>query len=232
MQRIFMKIVDFFQLIGLNILVRIRNLIEFVYVACSYYSNIQFMKVDLSLLASYLFQNPFAISKRFLMQKGAEDVYAYGETPLTTLDKISQKCRLTKKDVVFELGCGRGRTCFWLNCLIGCKVIGIEQIPVFVEKAEAVRKRFHLDGMEFRQADILESSLNSATVIYLYGTCFEEEFIQALINKIKILPSGTKIITISYSLTEYSSEGIFEVLSRFPGEFTWGTADVYLQIKK
>ena len=79
---------------------------------------------------------------------------------------------------------------------------------------------------------MINTDFNGATVLYLYGTCLEEDFIKKLINRFKTLPSGTKIVTVSFSLGEFTQEPLFEVMKRFPATFTWGTADVYLQIKK
>ena len=99
------------------------------------------MKIDLALLMSYLFQNPYKISKNFLIARHETEIYAYGETPLTSLEKIARSAKLTDRDVVLELGCGRGRTCFWLRSFIGCKVIGVDFIGTFIDKANQVKKK-------------------------------------------------------------------------------------------
>lgn len=226
------KILDFFKLIVLNLRVQICSLIEFIRVACAYYSNFRFFKIDLSLLLAYAFKSPFRISKRYLTQKGEKDVYAYGETPLTTLDFISRSCQISKNDVVFELGCGRGRTCFWLNSWIGCRVVGIEHIPDFVSMAKAIKERFQVQDVEFLQEDILEADFTGATVFYIYGTCFDDDFIVKLADKIGALPPGIKVITVSYALAEYAPGHVFEILKRFPARFTWGEGDVFYQVKK
>lgn len=223
---------EFLHLFWVNFTVQLRNLLEFLKVTYHYYPKLSFLRIDSYLVLSYLFTNPFAVSKKFLLQKGEKEIYAYGETPLTTLDKIAKECQISKDDTVFELGCGRGRTCFWLRSFIRCKTVGIEYIPEFITRANRVIEKFKLKKIEFRNEDILDSDYTGATVIYLYGTCFESEFIKKLIDKFRTLPSGTKIITISYPLTEYTEESIFEVMKRFPATFTWGTGDVYLQIKK
>ncbi|MGH7250074.1 MAG: methyltransferase domain-containing protein, partial [Minisyncoccia bacterium] len=145
-------------------------------------------------------------------------------------DNIVRQCEISSKDIVYELGCGRGRCCFWLNCLLKCKVVGIEYIPAFIEKANHVKTELHFDNIEFRLGDILDADYSGATVLYLYGTCYDAPFLKKLLKKLNMLPSGTKIITVSYHLTDYSAD--YEVMKRFPAEFTWGTGDVYLQIKR
>lgn len=227
-----MKIREFFELLWINISVFIRNTVEFIKVACKYYGYPSFRKSDLSLRLMYFFNNPYKISKRFLMNKGAKEVHAYGETPLTSLETIAKECRISKEDTVYEVGAGRGRTCFWLNGVLGCRVVGIEYIPEFVGRANIIKKRLGLSGVEFRLEDMLKSDYTGATAIYLYGTCLDDTTIEKLCGIFSKLKPGTKIITVSYPLTDYGHKADFEVMKRFTVPFTWGEGDVYLQIVK
>ncbi len=222
---------EYLELIWLSIVVKKRNLFEYLKVICRYYGNSAFRKVDMALLARYLFKSPYVISKEFLLKKGEENIYAYGETPLTTLEVIVRECGILSKDMVFELGSGRGRGCFWLNTVIGCGVVGIEYIPNFVNIAQHLVDRYKLKRVEFRLEDILEADYQGATVLYLYGTCYESAFIKKLLKRFAELPQGTKVITVSYPLTDFASKQEYEVMKRFPAQFTWGEADVYLQVK-
>lgn len=226
------RFIEFSKLFFLNLWVLKTNFIEYVKVVARYYPNLTFMKVDLALLGHYCLKSPFKISKQFLQKRGEKDVYAYGETPLTTFEYIVKQCGITKADTLFELGSGRGRTCFWLNCFVGSKAVGIEFIPEFVDKANRVKKQFGLTEVEFRSQDMFDTDFSGATVVYLYGTCLEEDSIRKLIAKLEKLPIGTKIITVSYPLTDYTKKSLFEVMRAFPAKFTWGTADVYLHLRK
>lgn len=226
-----MKIREYISLIPIRLLVAWRNAIEFFRVVVCYYSDFSFLKLDFYLWRCYLMRGPFKIAKEFLIKKGAEDLYSYGETPLTAMDLIARECGLKKDDVVFELGSGRGRACFWLNHFIGCQVVGIEYIPEFVEIANRIKRKFKLKGIKFAAQDMLECNLQSATAIYFYGTCSDTDFILKLIDKLSHVPAGTKIITVSYPLTWYSTKPLFELVKVIPATFTWGTADVYLQIR-
>lgn len=218
-------------LIWIRFQVECFNLKEYLFVVVKYYRHTSFMKADLLLLLHYVFHNPYRMNKNFLAKKGElEEVY--GETPLTTLEKIVEKCEITSKDTVYELGSGRGRTCFWLGEVVGCKTVGIEYVPEFVSIAQKVKQKCGIEHVDFFQADFLSVDLSRATVIYLYGTCLTEEQIGLLINNLKKLPPGTKIITISYPLTNYTEEPLFELMSCFSGTFPWGTTDIYLQYRK
>lgn len=217
-------------LIGINIIVLFRNMIEFIKVAFRYYGCIAFLKEDIALRLMYLFHNPYSISKRFLIKKGKTDIYAYGETPLTTLELIARQCGIGPSDCVYELGAGRGRGCFWLHSFIGCSVVGLEFVPDFVDRANRITKRLALSNIEFKLANFCKSDFKGASVCYLYGTCLEDGDIKALIEKFSKLPAGTKIITVSYPLSDYAEKPYFEIMKHFTAPFTWGEADVYVQV--
>jgi SAM-dependent methyltransferase len=229
---IFSTLKEHWTLLGINLKVKLRNLIEYARVVVNYYPDFKFCKMDTALLLSYFFKNPFRISKHFLIHKGESEIYTYGETPLTTLELISHNFGIAAHDTVFELGCGRGRTCFWLTQFIGCTVVGIDYVPSFIEKAQKIKDRFQVDKVTFRLEDLFQADLNGATVIYLYGTCFSEAHVDLLIEQFSQLPKKTKIITVSYALTDFQPEAPFQVVKQLTASFTWGETDVYLQVKK
>ena len=226
------------KLFWLNLQVKKRGAIEFCRVVKRYYHNKAFRSADLRLRAAYFLNNAFSICKRYLTEQGAADVYTYGETPLTTLDAIVKECGITAQDHLFDLGCATGRTSFWLNALIGCQVSGIEIIPHFIFEAEQaktkeVKEALCWKNLNFRCEDILKTSYSGATAIYLYGTCFDDAFLEKLIKQFKTLPKGAKVITVSYPLTDLESGAeIFLLEKQFTAPYTWGTANVYLQVKQ
>lgn len=225
-----LKLREFIILQIIHFKVKWVNLVEYIKVLYNYYSNLNFRQSDTALLFAYLLKNPFRISKRFLLSRGAEEIYTYGETPLTTLDHIAKECRLNSEDTVFELGCGRARTCFWLNAFIGCKVVGIDFVPEFIAIANKIVERYHLQGLTFRLEDIFEADFTGATVIYLYGICYTDVEIGRLVKGLDKLPKGTKIITVSYAITDIIPKAPYRIERKFSAAFTWGITDVYLQL--
>ena len=226
------RIKEFLILLWINFIVTLKNILELFKVIVLYWSNFSFFKADLSLQLMYLFHNPFKISKHFLQKQGAKEIYAYGETPLTSMAIIAKTCGIGPKDLVFELGAGRGRTAFWLNSFKHCSVVGIEFVEDFVERAQLITKRLDIKNVDFRLADMLTTDYTGATVCYLYGTCLDELTISHLAEKFSKLPQGTKIITVSYPLSDYTDLTCFEVMKRFTVPYPWGMGDVYLQIVK
>lgn len=191
-----------------------------------YYGNKQFKSCDNALSRLYRLSNPYRICRKFLQTLGEKEVDLYGETPLTGLEKIAREASLGPQDHLFELGCGRGRGAFFLAHHIGCHVTGIEWVPEFINKAKKIKSPSHLS---FRCEDMFACDFKGATAIYLYGTCLEDHSIHKLISSFKNLPTGTKFITVSYPLSDYSSQ--FRLIKTFSINYPWGEADVFLQVK-
>ncbi len=216
------------KLFWINFKVGLWNFIEFLKVVVKYYPKWTFAKADLDLLRGYILENPYRMSKEFLLERGEKEIYAYGETPLTTLEKIAKECEITPKDTVFELGCGRGRTCFWLREFMECSVVGIEFLPYFVEQANRVKNHFRIKNIDFLCEDMLLSDLSKATIIYLYGSCLDDFFIKKLIKRFEKLKSGTKIVTISYPLTDFTENSKIKLLKSSECLFPWGRTAFFI----
>lgn len=213
-------------LLWIFISTRWKMFTEYLTVVWSDYRQPAFRKSDLKLLSSYLFDNPFRISKQYAIDHGEKDLYTYGETPIPALKKIVRECEITSKDVVYELGCGRGRACLWLRHMIGCRVTGIDCIGEFIRRSTPLQD----DKLTFIEGDFLEIPFQDATVVYLNGTMLEDKVIERLSKKLASLRPGTKIITVSYPLSEYAPPHTFKVMKVFPVSFHWGIGDVYLQV--
>lgn len=206
-----------------------RTFVDFFRTAFRYYDNPLFRRVDLALLCAYSLKNPYQISRRYLEREGASEIYAYGETPLATMEKIAKACAFKEGDRLYELGCGRGRACFWLALYLKLDVIGIDFVPEFIEKAEAIKRHFSLKNPKFRLENFLDTSFEEASFLYLHGTCMEDPEIEALIQKLNALKRGVQVITVSFALNEYPLGKRWKVEKSFSASFSWGDAEVYLQ---
>lgn len=172
---------------------------------------------DRAFAKQYRFINPYQMSKG-----------TYGETPLATYRTIIKECDLTANDHIVDLGCGRGRGVFYVSHYLKCKVDGIEYSRAFVDKANKIKEELQVQKVCFLNRDLFESNLSSYSAIYLYGTCLSDREILSLIKKFKKLSQNPKIITVSYSLSEYDAS--FKTLKSFPVTFPWGETDAYLNL--
>ena len=217
------------QFLLVNLHATFFRLFEWGRVVLTYYRKLPFLLNDLCLAAHYVVRNPHQVSKAFMKERGEKNVYTYGETPLTTLDKIARRCRILSHDVVYELGCGSGRTIFWLSHFVKCRAIGVDYQPTFIRRAERVKNWLGIGRAQFILGDMLAQDYRQATVLYLYGTCLDDATIHKLIERLNVLKKGTRVISVSYPLTDYSSS--YRVIDTFSARFPWGKAEVYLNCK-
>lgn len=192
-----------------------------------YYHHKRFAYLDLSLSGLYLFSNPYRICRKFLQRKGIKEIYTYGETPLTTLEFIVRSFDVTSSDRWLELGCGRGRTCFWLSQVLGCSVRGVDWVPTFIDKASWLTKIFSLQKLTFQKISIFEADFSWPTVVFLYSTCMGDDEIEALLISMNPLPSNAKVITISEPLRHPDYQLIRSIGISLP----WGKTRAYLHHK-
>jgi len=186
-----------------------------------FYFDETFAKCDRELLSS---ESPYRVSKCFLKEKGCQDIHVYGETPLTVLERICREGNLSAGDTYLELGSGRGRGVFFVAHQFGCRAIGVEWIPQFVDKALAIKKKHGIESVDFILDDMCAGKLYNATFIYLYGTCLDEFSLFRLTKTLELLSSKIKIATVSYPL-----QGRFVVKSRLSVCYPWGETEVFIQ---
>ncbi|MGI9274522.1 MAG: class I SAM-dependent methyltransferase [Endozoicomonas sp.] len=220
----------------LALLVNAREWREALQICRSYFSSWQFARAFLWLKLLYLVDDPYRVSRRYCKQQGEADCYQYGETPLTTLHSIMERV-MTRFGGnngelldchVFELGAGSGFTSIWLNSVLGCRVTAIDQVPAFCRRLAGTARRFGLEGIEARCEDYLQADLSGATIVYLYGSNLDDPVIRQLADRLAELPSGTIVISVSYSLLSYIPEA-FKLSEQFPAQFFWGEAEVFIQ---
>ena len=178
---------------------------------------------------SYLLDSPYAVSRRYHRRIKAENIYVYGETPLTTLEMIAEKTGVTSDDHVFELGAGSGFTSIWLHGVKGCQVTAIEQVPVFCWRLHRTIRRMRLSSVNVLCEDYMDSPLEEASIIYLYGSNLDDHVISELAERLADLPAGVKVITVSYALQSFLKREAFEITDQFTVPFEWGEAEVFVQ---
>ncbi|MCK5893809.1 MAG: class I SAM-dependent methyltransferase [Endozoicomonadaceae bacterium] len=174
-------------------------------------------------------RSAWRLSVDYYLDKNAPDIHCFGETPLITLIRICRRVGIDANDEFLEVGAATGRNCFWLSSVVGCRAVGLEQIPDFVHRAECVASWSQCaDQVRFVCGDMGEMLPGHPSVVYLYGSNLENELIQRFATLCSELSVGVMVITVSYPLTDYLQES-FEVVDAFPVAFTWGVTTVYVQ---
>lgn len=209
----------------LSIYVKLWLLIDEWKIRRRFYSHSSFAMADKAFKKAYRGLNPYRICRQFLESQGVADPHAYGETPLTTLGQIVKSFGIHKGHKILELGSGRGRGALFLKTYVGCRVTAVEWVPSFNIIGKRIVETLGLKGITFTQKDMMDMSFDNFDYIYLFGTCLSDASIDSLIKKF-IQLSQTKIITVSFSLNEYSDQ--FAVEKAIQGKFPWGKTEIYL----
>lgn len=187
-----------------------------------YYRKLRFFLADTLLISLSFFMNPYRV-----IRKSKQNLGPYGETPLTTLSKIISHLDLDEKETIYELGCGRGRSLFYLASFTPCKVIGIEKFSLFLFFANKIRSLLRYKNISFLEKDFTLCDFSDADVVYLYGTALSDKEVASLSDSLQSLPKGGRVITISFSL----QTNLFTVEKQLPVVFSWGSTTAYIQRK-
>lgn len=203
----FLKFFEPFELLYLRAKIKLYHLREERRVRALFYHDPLFARLDQAFLKT---TNPYKIPKAF----------PYGETPLTTFKQIADRFKITKDDSLLELGCGRGRGAFFLTFYTGARVKGIDWVPSFIAQAKSITQG--QDHLSFECRDFFSTDFRGTSVIYLYGTCLEDFFLEKLGQKIRKTSFEGKIITVSAPFPGG------RVKDQFIGSFPWGKAEIFL----
>jgi len=117
-----------------------------------------------------------------------------------TLREIFRFANLTKNDIFYHLGCGRGNSIIIaLEEFMVKKAIGIDNNEEKISQGQESLQKKHITNGSFRHQDITISDINDASVILFWFS--DEKIIEKMIPRFQNLKSGCKIITIWGPLT-------------------------------
>jgi len=137
---------------------------------------------------------------------------AYVPTPPDVVDRMLRMARVTRNDVLYDLGCGDGRIVVTAARRYGCRAVGYDLDHLRVQEARRnVQKHgvTHLATIELK--DVLNVDLRKASVIALYmGT----EMNARLIPQLRTLAPGSRIVSHDFGLGDIPPDKVAEMSSR------------------
>jgi len=124
-----------------------------------------------------------------------------------TLREIFRFVNLTKNDIFYHLGCGKGNSIIIaLEEFTVKKAIGIDNNKEKISQGQELLQKKHITNGSFRHQDITISDINDASVILFWFS--DEKIIEEMIPRFQNLKPGCKIITIWGPLTGYMPDKI------------------------
>ena len=114
-------------------------------------------------------------------------------TPHDVVDKMIELARLSKDDLLYDLGCGDGRIAIAAAKKYGCRAVGYDIDPERVEESrENVKKNGVEDLVTIEQADVFTLDLSPANRITMY---LLPMMLTKLIPQLEQLPPGSRIVS-------------------------------------
>ncbi len=188
---------------------------------------------DLRKYFYFFWKNPYRILSRSPQSSLLKDGNVYGETPWSALYKMSKAFEITSSDVLYDMGCGLGKSCFWFSHVVGCQVVGIDNQIEFIRFSSRIHKMLSSKTTLFRLQDFKDVSLSDASCVYFYGSSYSLRVLKDLMQVFSKLSSGSYVISISFPLDflPLGSE-LFFVEKSCSVRFPWGKTMAYKNIRR
>lgn len=161
-------------------------------------------------------------SYRYLNRRGE----IYGETPLSVLKIVGSWLLDSSTHPIYELGAGVGKSSFFLQEFSGKYVIAVERVRSFVAYADKIASSLTAKKIEFQLGDFFEV-IPRVFRGYCFGSTLSDQQIYRIARE---LPHFSKLVTVSYALSEYSNN--FRTLRVADVCFPWGRTKIFLNQKE
>lgn len=139
-------------------------------------------------------------------------------TPQEAVDKMLELAKVTKDDLVYDLGCGDGRIVVTAATRYGCKAVGYDIDPKRVkESLENVEKNNVGHLVRIEQRDIFTLDLSKANVITLY---LLPSLNVKLIPQLEKLKPGSRIVSHDFDMRGVKPDQVVEITSDDGGGHT------------
>lgn len=156
-----------------------------------------------------LSQNPQPSPSPSESPSRAPDV-VYVPTPDVVIEKMFELAKVTKDDVVYDLGSGDGRIVITAAQKFGTRGVGVEIRPDLVQKArQNAQKAGVSDRVEFLQQDLFQTDLREATVVTLY--LLPHLNLKLRSRLFEQLKPGSRVVSHDYHMGDWKPERVVEV---------------------
>ncbi len=140
----------------------------------------------------------------------APDVVYVG-TPYDVVAKMLRMARLRQEDIVYDLGCGDGRTLVLAAAKYGCRGRGYDIDPERVGAARANAERSGVaDLVKISEADFFAIDISEADALFLY---LLPGLNLRLLLKFETLKAGSRLVFHDYGLEGIQEDEAIQVVS-------------------
>jgi hypothetical protein len=137
----------------------------------------------------------------------------YVPTPQDIVDKMLELAKVTRDDVVYDLGSGDGRIVITAAQKYGARAVGIEINPDLYRQSSSRVKELGLDNQaRIMCEDMFQVTIRPATVVTLYLLSSFNEKLRPKMER--ELHSGTRIVCHDFQVPGWDPEKVLEVNSK------------------
>ena len=138
----------------------------------------------------------------------------YVPTPPDVVDAMLKVAKVTKDDIVYDLGSGDGRIVVAAAKQYGATGVGIDIDPQRIKEAqENARAAGVTDKVRFLNADLFETDISKATVVTLY--LLPSLNLKLRPRLLKMLKPGTRVVSHSFDMGDWKPEQSLNVDGRW-----------------
>lgn len=123
---------------------------------------------------------------------------------------IIDMLKLSKDDIFYDLGSGRGLFTNLIGLTSPCTVKGIEYSPSRALDAERITKKFDLQNVINYNEDVLDCDFSDGTVFFMFNP-FYSQTVEEVMNRIKQIKHKVRIVT--YFMPDPTEYGFKEIPS-------------------
>jgi uncharacterized protein (TIGR03000 family) len=145
----------------------------------------------------------------------------YEPTPLNVVEALLRLAKVTRNDVLWDLGCGDGRIAIMAAKEYGCQARGFDIDPQRVKESRANSRLYGVERLvTIDQRDIFSLDLSQGpTIVTLY---LLPSLNAQLLPQLRQLPPGSRVISVAHRIADIQPDEQI-VIDTELGEF-----DVYL----
>lgn len=129
----------------------------------------------------------------------------YVPTPMPVVDAMLDLARVSKGDLLYDLGCGDGRIVVRAASRFGCRGVGVDLNPQRVDEARANARRAKVAALtRFEVGDVFEFDFSPATVVTMY--LLPNVNLKLRPRLLKELQAGTRIVSHDFDMGDWAPE--------------------------
>lgn len=129
----------------------------------------------------------------------------YVPTRQNVVEAMLSLAKVTKEDVVYDLGCGDGRIVITSAKLYGTNGVGVDIDPQRIKEAnENAQKENVAEKVKFIEGDLFKQDFSKATVVTLYLLPEVNERLRPIL--LKQLKPGTRIVSHAFRMGNWKPD--------------------------